>query len=168
MIRPEIDSNAIKRLQAELKAIDPGLQRQLTKDLKAELSPVASQIQRYIPTEAPMSGMKNNGRLGFARLRVKVSVTPNARWGRPFARFILDGRSEANQKMIEFAGKRGSGKTAQGKWMIHQLDMYSHAGNSKTGRFFFEGYKRSKGSLYGGVQNILDRYAAIVNRKFNG
>lgn len=167
MLRPEIDSDAVKKLINRLKEIDPDLAKQLTKDLKQELVPVAARIQDFLPQSAPLSGMDNDGRLGFERLRVTASATPAAGWGRPFAKFNLNGRNEANASMIEFAGKRSQGKTASGRAMIAGLDQYPGAGQASTGRFFFEGYRRNKGGIYQALQKILNRYTDIVNRELN-
>lgn len=167
MLRAEVDSNAVKALITELKKIEPGLAKQLTKDLKSELLPVAARMQPYMPTHAPLSGMEGNGRLSFSALRVGASAVPGAGWGKPFAKFTLAGKSEANASMIEYAGKKTNGKTAQGRAMIRGLDNYPYSGDKKTGRFFFEGYRRNKGGVYAALQHILNRYADTVNKRLN-
>lgn len=162
MIKLEVDPKALKALQSELKAIDPGLEKQFKKDLKTEFQPVAQGIQGLMPKESPLSGFVNSGRTRWTAGRVGVSVTPGAGWGRAFIAFTESGT--AGTKIVEFAGKgkRNYVKTTQGRAMITALNnRFSAPG--REGRFFFQAYKRNRVSVYERTQNIIDRYVKLTN-----
>lgn len=167
MIRPYVDSTAVDLLVKELKKVEPELAKQLTKELKNELQPIAARIQPYMPRTAPLSGMNNEGRLGFVPAKVKVAASPQARWGKPFVKFTLSGGTLANAAMIELAGKRTQGKTASGRAMIRGLNEAPMGGHGKTGRFFFEGYRRNKTGMLDQVQKIINNYTSTVNKRLN-
>lgn len=162
MLKLEVDPKALRALQSELKAIDPGLEKQFKKDLKDEFQPVAQGIQTLMPKQSPLSGFVNNGRTRWSAGRVGVSVTPGAGWGRAFIAFTEVGT--AGTKIVEFAGKgkRNYIKTAQGQAMVNALNNRFSA-PAREGRFFFQAYKRNRVQVYERTQNIIDRYVTLTN-----
>ena len=169
MIRPEIDANAIKALVAELKDIDPKLARQLGKDLKSDLMPFASAIQREMPSESPLSGMVHNGRTGWSPAVVKVSATPGAGWGRSIARIVIEPKPKPGLRIAEFAGSSNYTKsTGPGRSFIKNLD---NAGfplvKGRGGRFGFAAYYRKQPQMLAIIENVIDRYVKLTNKRFS-
>jgi hypothetical protein len=170
VIRPEIDANAIKRLVAELKDIDPKLARQLGKDLKSELLPFASAIQREMPSESPLSGMVHNGVKGWSPAVVKVSATPGAGWGRSMARIVIEGKPRpAMIKIAEFAGSSSYTKsTGPGQSLSRNLD---RAGfplvKGRGGRFGFANYYKKQPEMLQIIQKVIDRFVKLTNKRFD-
>jgi hypothetical protein len=167
MLKPTIDNNAIKALVVELKEIDPGLARQLSKDIKNELMPVAGRIKNQISDTPPLSGLANhNGRTKWTPWKIGVSVTPGSGWGRSFVAFTNN--SGAGNKIAEFAGKgkKSYVKTTQGIRFIDFLDAAAPS-PGRQGRFFFQAYRNNKNGVIESTQNVIDNYVDIVNRKLN-
>lgn len=169
MIRPEIDALAIKRLVAELKDIDPGLARQLGKDLKSALLPFAASIQQEMPTESPLSGMVHNGRTGWSPAIVKVSATPGAGYGRSIARIVIEPKPKPGLRIAEFAGSSKYTKsTGPGRSFIKNLD---DAGfplvKGRGGRFGFAAYYKKQPEMLKIIGNVIDRFVELTNKRFD-
>jgi hypothetical protein len=169
VIRPEVDANAIKRLVAELKAIDPGLARQLGKDLKSDLLPFASNIQREMPSESPLSGMVHNGRTGWSPAIVKVSATPGAGWGRSIARIVIEGKPKpAMLKIAEFAGSSNYTKsTGPGMSLVKALDRRYPLVKGRGGRFGFRAYYKKQPEMLAIIEKVIDRFVKMTNKRFD-
>jgi hypothetical protein len=167
VIRPEFDATLIKRLSTELKAIDPGLARQLGKDLKSELLPFASAIQGEMPSESPLSGMAHGGRTGWSPAIVKVSATPGAGWGRSIARIVIEGKPRpAALKIAEFAGSSSYTKsTGPGRSFVENLERRNPLVKGRGGRFGFAAYYRKQPQMLAIIQKVIDRYVDMVNKR---
>jgi hypothetical protein len=168
VIRAELDATLIKRLTAELKDIDPGLARQMGKDLKSELMPFASAIQQEMPVESPLSGMIHNGRTGWSPPVVKVASTPGAGWGRSIARIVIEGKpNPAMLKIAEFAGSSNYTKsTGPGRSLSKNLDDEGFKlVKGRGGRFGFAAYYKKQPQMLQIIQKVIDRYVDIVNKK---
>jgi hypothetical protein len=169
VIRAEIDAIVIKRLTVELKAIDPKLARQLGKDLKSDLLPFASAIQREMPSESPLSGMAHSGRTGWSPALVKVSATPGAGWGRSIARIVFQGKPlDAGIKIAEFAGSSNYTKsTGPGRSFNRNLDRRFPLVKGRGGRFGFAAYYRKQAEMLAIIENVIDRYVDMVNKRLS-
>jgi hypothetical protein len=168
VIRAEVDANAIKRLVAELKEINPALARQLGKDLKSELNPFASSIQREMPTESPLSGMAHGGRTGWSPAIVKVSATPGAGWGKSIARIVIEGKpNPAMLKIAEFAGSSNYTKsTGPGRSLSRNLDRAGYPlVKGRGGRFGFAAYYRKQPEMLQIIQKVIDRFVNMTNKR---
>lgn len=159
-----VDRNALKALQAELKAIDPGLEKQFKKDLKSEFQGVATGINSLMPKQSPLSGFASSGRTRWEASRVATSVTPGAGWGKAFIAFTSSG---VGNKILEFAGKgkRNYVKTPQGRAMVNTLQSIAPSPN-REGNFFFQAYKKNRTNVYDRTQDIIDRYVNITNNSW--
>jgi len=179
MLKPEIDATAIKELRAELKRLEPGLERKLGTDTKKALTPYANRIQGFIPQSAPLSGMMHGGRTKYSPARVKVATRFGSGWGKPFALFSAEGAAGANAaaKITEFAGTRGDYKSGmsksyykngkkvshrlngQGRAMVRGLERSPRAVHPKDeGRYFFQGYRANKPGMLDAIQKVIDKY----------
>ena len=170
MIRPEIDATALKRLTMELKEIDPGLARQMTKDLKSGLLPFASAIQREMPTESPLSGMVHSGRTGWSPAIVKVSATPGSGWGRSIARIVIEGKpNPAMLKIAEFAGSSNRTKNfGSGRSLITNLDRKGfNLVKGRGGRFGFAAYYKKQPEMLRIIETIIDDFVKMTNKRFD-
>jgi len=169
VIRPEIDATLIKRLVAELKAIDPALARQLGKDLKSGLLPFASSIQSAMPSESPLSGMAHTGRTGWSPAIVKVSATPGAGWGRSIARIVIEGKPRpAALKIAEFAGSSSYTKsTGPGQSFVDALERKNPLVKGRGGRFGFAAYYKKQPEMLQIIQKIIDGFVKMTNKRFS-
>ena len=74
----QLDANDIRRLQRDLRDIEPVLLREFRKELKAIAKPVNQQIKANIPKTPPLSGMgaivqKKSGAVSFNEGRLRWS-----------------------------------------------------------------------------------------------
>jgi hypothetical protein len=169
VIRPEVDATALKRLVMELREIDPGLARQLGKDLKSDLLPFASAIQSDMPSESPLSGMAHSGRTGWSPAIVKVSATPGAGWGRSIARIVIEGRPRpAALKIAEFAGSSNyTQSTGPGRSFIENLDRRNPLVKGRGGRFGFAAYYRKQPQMLAIIEKVIDKFVKLTNKRFD-
>ena len=58
----------------ELKLVEPEFYKTARIDLRKAAEPIAVNIRAWIPEQAPLSGMKHNGRTGRNKAGVKVTV----------------------------------------------------------------------------------------------
>lgn len=120
-----------------LRVLDKELLNAARKDLRTGARPLADAVKAGIPSEVPMSGMLNNGKLGFSPGAVKVTVRTNftksaERNNRPLVAIVAGTKGKqtfggANFQIIDQAGRKKRGKTASGRNMIRVL-------NEKHGR----------------------------------
>jgi hypothetical protein len=169
VIRPEIDALVIKRIIAELRDIDPGLARQLGKDLKSALVPFAASIQQEMPSESPLSGMVHNGRTGWSPAIVKVASTPGAGYGRSIARIVIEGKpNPAMLKIAEFAGSSSYTKsTGPGQSFVDALERKNPLVKGRGGRFGFAAYYKKQPEMLQIIQKIIDGFVKMTNKRFS-
>ena len=60
-----IEYDGLKQALREIQKVDPALRRQITKDIKAAMDPLVSAIKDSIPSSAPLTGQKHNGRTAW-------------------------------------------------------------------------------------------------------
>jgi len=169
VLRPEIDAAVLKRLSAELKDIDPGLARQMTKDLKSGLVPFAESIQREMQQDSPLSGMVHSGRTGWSPAIVKVSATPGSGWGRSIARIVIEGKpNPAMLKIAEFAGSSNRTKsTGPGKSLIDNLDAKGFKlVKGRGGRFGFATYYKKQPEMLRIIEKVINDFIRLTNKRF--
>lgn len=140
----------------ELKKIEPELYRQLRKDLIADVKPLYSIIKSRIPVEAPLSGMNNNGRLGWGK-PVIVRARIDLRRRRGFTSLLLVRTQNAAVEMVDMAGSASQGKTPQGKIMISRLP-------GTHSRYVWPAVNRHLPKIIESANQTLERYSKIKNR----
>jgi hypothetical protein len=174
----------IKGLLKDLEALEPGLKKQLVRDAKAEAKPIVTIIKSQIPTTAPLSGMANNGRVGWGVGKPANSVTVKFRSGRsrisavtPLVSIWVNspmtaiadvagkgGMRKARKVTSEYAYKDGTREhrvTSQGRWMIRRLK------ERNLNNFIYPNVEDRLEDAQAEVKLVIERYAAKVNRKLN-
>jgi hypothetical protein len=177
-----------KGLLADIKAIEPGLKKQMLAEARKISEGPQTAIREAIPSVAPLSGMsreKNpNGRLawGAGKPANKVDFSIRATGSRKFAitslfRLIVASPLTA---LADIAGK-GSGVPRNAR-----TKPYSYKGGTRTHRVNGQGEamivnlkKRNKsnfvypavegklGSVEAELKLVVEKYALKVNRKLN-
>jgi hypothetical protein len=178
-----------------LDAIEGDSVKQLKKDANAAVSStgVLSAIRSNTPTVAPMSGMVHNGATKWAGVTsVKTAVPPltlsrlTRKRDTPIISIHATGSPDGlgfdyselagirrnpprSRSKIPSTGLRGSGRgdgsiaiRGQGDNMIKILE--DRIGK-EPGRFAFDAVLKKRSALNLALQVVLDKYAAIVNRK---
>jgi hypothetical protein len=146
----------VNQMIRELKQIEPELYRQLRKDLIQDVKPLYKAIRSNIPTIAPLSGMNNNGRLGWGKpVRVTAKINLKKRAG--FSSLLTVKTTNAAVEMVDMAGSASSGETPQGRAMIANLP-------GKHSRYVWPAARRYLPQIMQAANNTLERYSKIKNR----
>lgn len=188
-VRVEVQTPSLRELNRQLGAIDPSLRRAVGKDIKSAVRPTATRILSRIPTQAPLSGMVSNGRLGWSKPRVGVYATPGGGKGSIARIEIFASKSDkrAGFKMADLAGTRNAGTrmrrqhtrdtrfgtvivpahpTRSGDVLIDRLSRrYPLSAGGKGGRFGWENFMEERPFLVKKVLGIINDYVDVVNRK---
>jgi len=114
----------VQEAMRALRAMEPALQREAVRKIKVAAEPMAAGVREALPSQAPLSGMDNKGRLGWgARGAAAVKVKYGGRRGRdrnewPLVSIVLTG---AAGSMYDMAGRGSAGHTPQGKALVSGL-----------------------------------------------
>lgn len=187
MIGVEIAPQNIAPTLKAIKQLEPDTIKRLRADLKGKLGGIMSQVQSAIPTQAPLSGMNNRGRLKWGKPKVSISFTPASKFsGKDYHPLVSLSISGAGFKMAELAGSRdkpGQWKsitpeytngwgtvsdhriTTQGFSLIDNLRRRFPT-KGKAGRFAFSSYIRIQEDVAGVVMGILNEFVSDFNRRW--
>jgi hypothetical protein len=174
---------------SKLKSVEPELFKRARSDLRVAVEPVANSIKAYIPNEAPLRGMRHNGRTSWQPSNIKVSVrTDFSRRAfsqeRALVKVVVGGkkgtRGAAGLQIADMAGKRGkvrnSGRTGEyqkrGTTMRHRLNGQGRSmidyltGNWGTpSRFVWRAAELHRSTVQTSVLQTLDKISADVNKQ---
>ena len=172
----------VKGLLRDLEDLKPGLRKELVKEAKLVAKPIVSNIKSVIPSSAPLSGMNNNGRLGWGSGKAANSVTTKFRSGRSRSMAITPLVAIwVNSPMTAIADIAGKGSfrkaktvtreyeykggvrrhkvTSQGKWMVRGLK------ERGVNDFIYPAVGDSIDDAQDKVKLVIAKYSAMVNRK---
>lgn len=111
VVRATVDGSAVRRAIAELKEIDPKLVTALRRDIKSELSGVASGIEASFPAEGELSGFNGMGRTSYKKPTAAVAFLPGyARSGKASTLIgikVKIAKDQVGAWISEMAGMRG-------------------------------------------------------------
>lgn len=146
----------VNEMIRELKAIEPELYRQLRKDLVQDVKPLYQKIKANIPSVAPLSGLNNNGRLGWGKpVRITTKISLKRRKG--FSSLVTLKVMNDSVVMVDMAGSKTSGETPQGRAMIANLP-------GKHSRYVWPAVNRYLPQIMENANKTLERYSKIKNR----
>ena len=178
-----------KALIKDLEALQPGITKQLKKDVRKVATPMQSDIKSAIPSVNPfISGVRpvanTRGRLAWGAGKAANTVTISFKTGRSrktattaLSSIVVSSPATA---LADVAGK-GSGEvrrpvtnaypykdgerthrvTTQGQKMIR------HLRSRRASNFVYPAVEQSLPMVQAEIKLILERYAAKVNRKLN-
>jgi hypothetical protein len=111
VVKATVDGSAVRYAITELKEIDPKLVTALRRDIRNELSGVASGIEAAFPADGELSGMNGRGRTSYLKPTASVAFTPGySRAGRASTLIGIKVKIPKNQVgawIAEMAGMRG-------------------------------------------------------------
>lgn len=186
MIKPtwKLDAKDIRELNRSLRNIEPGLLKEMRKDIRAIAKPVNDQIKQNIPAQAPMSGMtKGDGRLRWLGDKKPNSTTVINRArgsGRSLTTSLVSIRlNSAAVSMADMAGrvnksrpisreytyrkrngeivKRRHRVTSQGRYMILNL-------RNRASRYGWPALENRMGAVESEINKVIEKYYRIANR----
>jgi len=174
----------VKSLVKDLQAVEPNLKKEIVRDAKAVAKPVASSIKSVIPSTAPLSGMRGNGRVSWGAGKPANAVSVRFRTGRSRIRAITPlvaiwvvspmtaiadvagkgnfRRSKPITREYDYkGGKRRHRVSSQGEIMVTKLK------SKGVNNFVYPAVEQSLPMIQAEVKLVIEQYAAKVNRKLN-
>ena len=186
VVKMTVDGSAVREAIAEIKKIDPKLYTALRRDIRNELSGLASGIEASFPAEGELSGMNGRGRTSYAKPSTSVMFTPGfARRGGVSTLIGIRAKIPANQvgaKIAELAGMRGVVKmgmqsreypgplgepkshrlNGQGAYLIDRLNKRSPLAG-RGGRYGWKYFNSQKDEVREKGIRILERAVLALN-----
>ena len=147
----------------ELNDLEPGLVKQLKKDLVTEIKPLYQTIKSTIESSKPfLSGFQHSGRTGISKNTVRVTgKAVTGRRGRKTSLVSIRTTSAAAE-IADMAGRKtGRGKTPAGQALIANLT----ARYGKASRFIYPSIEKEIPRVQASITKIVEKYADMVNRK---
>ena len=185
-VKVAIDGASVREAIAHLKEIDPKLYTALRRDIRSELSGLASGIQASYPSQGELSGMNGRGRTSYAKPKASVMFTPGvARRGRVSTLIGIRVKvpsAQVGARIAELAGMRGvvqmSGETrsytgplgepkthklnGQGAYLIDRLNRRSPLAG-RGGRYGWKYFVSQKDDVREKGIRILERAVQALN-----
>jgi hypothetical protein len=158
--------NSTKQVLRHLKEVKPETFKQLRRDMRNEIKPIVFLIQQSIPSTAPLSGMENDGRLGWNRTNPKsVSIqTSTALSGKSAGNILTILENNAAVSLVDKAGMRnppvGRGRRPENRFgenLTRKL--------GKSQRFGWRTILRNKRLVDRAVENIIKKIEDATNKK---
>lgn len=189
-IDDKVEVTGINEAIRALKNIDAEAVKALRTEMKQAILPTAQKIAAQVPTEAPLSGLKHNGRTRWTGAKARVAFTPaKVRRGsdtHPIVSIVLQGKANgAGFDIAEIAGsanlkfsaqqsreftRRGASKrirtkqNGQGRAFVNALE-YRSGSNWDAGRFGFKNFLHEKKTLQTIAEGILTKHAKNFEKK---
>lgn len=162
-----VQTEGVRHALAELRRIDPTLQRQARADLKAAGSKLTARPKANYPLTPPLDNWSTRGRLGYSpgRVRAGVQAVVGGRVprGSTVAPVITIVQRNAGGALYDIAGLRGGSRgngSPQGQAFIRNLD--GKYGPAQRGLW------RARGWVYenaaDALNDALDKVKADANR----
>lgn len=147
----------------ELNDLEPGLVKQLRKDMVTEIKPLYSLVRRAVESKEPfIRGFDHSGRTG-ARKPIKVTgraVTTRRKFNR--TSLVSIRTTSAAVQIADMAGRGGArGRTEAGQALIARLS----AKYGAASRFIYPAIEREIPRVQQSIIKILEKYTDMVNRK---
>ena len=186
VVKATVDGAAVRRAIAELKEIDPKLVTALRRDIKSELSGVASGIEAAFPAEGELSGMNARGRTAYAKPRAAVAFLPGyARKGKASTLIgikVKIPKDAVGAWIAEMAGMRGVARigfqsrkytgalgetkshrlNGQGAYLIDRLNRRTPMAG-RGGRYGWKYFNSQKDDVKTRGIRILERAVTVLN-----
>jgi len=117
-----IEVRGLQESLRELRRLDPELRKEIGRDIQRLVKPVAQEINRSIPTTAPLSGMNHAGRTGWVNRR-NVAVrtdtrrprrAPSERPGTSTVSVVKIATRGAPVAITDMAGRAGGNQSRRG------------------------------------------------------
>ena len=147
----------------ELNDLEPGLVKQLRKDLVTEIKPLYRIIKSTIDFKEPfIRGFDHDGRTGIKRNPVRVTgkaVTTRRKFNR--TSLVSIRTTSAAVQIADMAGRKASGRTDSGKAMIARLT----AKHGSASRFIYPSIEKEIPRVQRTMLDIIEKYTKMVNRK---
>ena len=167
MITPKVEAQYVREALKELGELEENAIKDLRRELRTKISPLAKMVGNSVPVEAPLGGFDNSGPTGWSRVRSSVGFTPGK--GRRTGYHLVSIRvTPQGQKrgvyIAELAGSRSNGKTSQGQALIRNLNRKSKM-VGKGGRYAYKKFRLLRPDALDIATRILKSTLEKINRR---
>jgi hypothetical protein len=169
----KVDATQVRRALAILRSIDEQSVKDLRTDLKTRLSPFATQIANAAPSpsDPPLSGMANAGRLGWGPRKGTVGFTPGKNRANAANLVAIRVQSvpvsgQAGFMFAELAGTRSGGLTASGRNFVSVINSRAPLAG-KGGRYFYKQFRLLRPDIVKLAESILNGTFARIDAELN-
>jgi hypothetical protein len=147
----------------ELNDLEPGLVKQLRKDLVTEVKPLIAIVKRKVESSKPfLSGFEHSGRTGLRGNPIKVTARTSTRKRAGKTSLVSIRTSSEAATIADMAGRKtGRGKTPQGQALIANLT----ARSGKPSRYIYPSIENEIPRIQQSTLKIVEEYAKKVNRR---
>jgi len=163
----------LKETLRDLNKLDPALRREIGRDIRRIVKPVADTVNQRIPEGAPLSGMNHQGRTGWSNRKPVVVKTdtrkPRYRPGRPFrdiVSVIRVGTKDAPTAIVDMAGKAGGNNSRRGPQ--YQRPNFARALSTRLGppsRIMWRDIDGHVEAVVSDLQPVFERIEDAMNRE---
>jgi hypothetical protein len=168
MITPKVDAQYVREAIRELKQADETLLKQLRKDLRSKISPVAKQIANNVPDEPPLSGFGRETSFGWSPVRPTVSFTPgnSRRRGNHLVSIRITPTGKARGLYVAERAGAKNGKNNRGRAMIRNLNRVEKM-KGKGGRFAYAKFRLLRPDVVQLAIGIVNDTIKTINKRLN-
>lgn len=167
-----IQTVGLKEALRDLNKLDPGLRREIGKEIRTIVRPLTDTINQRVPGAAPLSGMNHGGRTGWAR-RKPVAVKLDTRKPRnypnkPFrdvVSVVRVGTKDAPTAIVDMAGKAGGGNSRRAP--KYQRPNFARALSTRLGppsRFMWRDLEGQIEIIARDLEPVIRRVEDEINR----
>lgn len=153
-----------------IRNIDPGLVKELRKDLSSDLKPLAKAIAQKYPAQPTLSGFAQTyGRWGWDKVTGTVKVTPGKTRkgaGRNNLVSLSMNYKTATPFVLDMIGRRNPGISAQGRALYSAIQEQFPAW-PKGGRIFYKPFKAARGEVTSAAEKTINRWADKVSAELS-
>lgn len=168
MITASLNADDVSRTFRVLRNLDPESVKELRKELRGELSPMAKAIASQYPSNPALSGfMQTFGRWGWGKVTGTVKVTPGkSRKGAGRNRVVSLSMNyqTATPFVFEMIGRRNKGISSQGAALYDQAQNLFPSW-PKGGRIFYQDFQGKWRTAYNASETIINNWSEKVTRE---
>lgn len=153
-----------------IRNIDPGLVKELRKDLSSDLKPLAKAIAQKYPSQPTLSGfMQTYGRWGWDKVTGTVKITPGKTRkgaGRNNLVSLSMNYKTATPFVLDMIGRKNPGISPQGRALYRAIQEQFPAW-PRGGRIFYKPFKEARGEVTGAAEKTINRWADKVSAELS-
>jgi len=155
---PTLDGEQVRKALKALKAIDENSVKDLRRELRSQLSPIAKQVADAVPKAPPLSGFANAGATAWSTVTGKTSFTPgkSRKTGNSLVSIRVQPKAARGIYIAELAGSRSSGYTVAGQNLIAVLNSRAPM-KGRGGRFIYSKFRMLRPDVLRIAEGILNK-----------
>ena len=164
----KLNADDVSRTFRILRNVDPDLVKELRKELRSDMGPVAKAIAAKYPEGPTLSGfMQTYGRWDWGKVTGTVKVTPGKTRkgaGRNNLVSLSMNYKSATPFVLDMIGRKNPGISPQGRALYEQMQK-QFPDWPNGGRLFYKPFKDVRNEVVSGAETTINRWTDKVNRE---